>query len=477
MARCPGTWTRPSWPRASPARRGGAGRPPADGLPALARRAPARARTRAVARSVQLPARGRAALEPRRLAVRARRTGRCSGASGRSRHGTCSSCSASSARAVSRRSGSGSSGYVAALRWSAGSPSRSRRTSRRSRARVTCLRGSRCSCRCRSMRRAGQARLAWWLALAGAALASIPLSGQLHLALGAIPFFAALRARPPPLGGAARRPGARRGLLADAPPSAERPARADARSRQVEHYSADWPDLLSRDAHGSRGSSTSAGRSPLLARRRARRADPAAPVGLALALGLGALIPILFALGANLPGYRLSGSTSPGLRNTRVPERMMPIACLALAALVARRGLDECAGRESRSIVARALARRPADGPLPRRPPPTSTTRPTQRSRRAGRAACSSSPCSTAGSQSASVYLYYLMQAPREHPSGYSTTAPLAADRRLRQLQKTPCRYLRPLGVRELVTHYDAKNPCGGQLIARSGRIAAYRLR
>jgi len=29
----------------------------------------------------------------------------------------------------------------------------------------------------------------WWLALATAALASIPLSGQVHLALGAIPFF------------------------------------------------------------------------------------------------------------------------------------------------------------------------------------------------------------------------------------------------------------------------------------------------
>ena len=29
----------------------------------------------------------------------------------------------------------------------------------------------------------------WWFLLAGAALASIPLSGQLHLALGAIPFF------------------------------------------------------------------------------------------------------------------------------------------------------------------------------------------------------------------------------------------------------------------------------------------------
>ena len=36
-------------------------------------------------------------------------------------------------------------------------------------------------------------------------------------------------------------------------------------------------------------------------------------------------------------------------------------------------------------------------------------------------------PVFEAGSQSASVYLYYLMQAPHEHPSGYSTTAPLAA--------------------------------------------------
>jgi glycosyltransferase involved in cell wall biosynthesis len=38
-------------------------------------------------------------------------------------------------------------------------------------------------------------------------------------------------------------------------------------------------------------------------------------------------------------------------------------------------------------------------------------------------------PVFTAGSQRASAYLYYLTQAPREHPSGYSTTAPLAADR------------------------------------------------
>src|SRR5262249_57335788 len=40
---------------------------------------------------------------------------------------------------------------------------------------------------------------AWWLAVSAVALASIPLSGQVHLALGAIPFFllyAFVRLRP-----------------------------------------------------------------------------------------------------------------------------------------------------------------------------------------------------------------------------------------------------------------------------------------
>jgi hypothetical protein len=86
-------------------------------------------------------------------------------------------------------------------------------------------------------------------------------------------------------------------------------------------------------------------------------------------------------------------------------------------------------------------------------------------------------PVFEAGSQSASVYLYYLMQAPHEHPSGYSTTAPLAADRKLRELQKTPCRYLDSLGIGEIVTHYDWKVRCDARLIARDGRLALYATR
>ena len=316
---------------------------------------------------------------------------------------------------------------------------------------------------------------AWWLALAGGALVSIPLSGQLHLALGAIPFFAAYALVRLPWAALLAVPALGAGLLADALAVSGTTGASGRQFRQVEHYSATVPDFLSRDTHALEGIVyigwtvavlAVAGLVALILRRR---------WGIALVLGLGALIPILFSLGGNMPGYHFIWQHVPGLRNTRVPERMMPIACLALAALVAvavsrmrwpvvaaivallllvdlRMGLFHGTAADPHNPAYAALGQ---DGP--------------------GRLL--ELPVFEAGSQSASVYLYYLMQAPREHPSGYSTTAPLAADRRLRQLQKTPCRYLRPLGVRELVTHYDAKNPCGGQLIVRSGRIAAYRLR
>jgi hypothetical protein len=86
-------------------------------------------------------------------------------------------------------------------------------------------------------------------------------------------------------------------------------------------------------------------------------------------------------------------------------------------------------------------------------------------------------PVFTAGSQRASTYLYYLTQAPREHPSGYSTTAPLEADRELRRIRRAPCADLDALGVRYLVVHYGQRNPCGGSLLARDGPIGTYRLR
>ena len=57
--------------------------------------------------------------------------------------------------------------------------------------------------------------------------------------------------------------------------------------------------------------------------------------------------------------------------------------------------------------------------------------------------------------QEGSVYLYYAIQAPRERPLGYSTTAPRSADRTARALR----RGLDPktLGVRWVVRYRDGK--------------------
>src|SRR5207248_10458839 len=57
--------------------------------------------------------------------------------------------------------------------------------------------------------------------------------------------------------------------------------------------------------------------------------------GLAAVLGLGALVPILLALGTHLPTYSLLWHALPPFRYPRVPERLLPIACLCVAALVA----------------------------------------------------------------------------------------------------------------------------------------------
>jgi hypothetical protein len=315
----------------------------------------------------------------------------------------------------------------------------------------------------------------WWLAVAGGALVSIPLSGQLHLALGAIPFFAAYALVRLPWAALLAVPALGVGLLADRLAVNGTTGASGRQFRQVEHYSASAPDFLSRDTHALEGIVyvgwtvavlAVAGLVALILRRR---------WGIALVLGLGALIPILFSLGGNLPGYHFIWEHVPGLRNTRVPERMMPIACLALAGLVAV-AVSRLRWSGIAVIVALLLLVDLRMGVF--HETAANTDNPVYaalQQHSPGRLL--ELPVFEAGSQSASVYLYYLMQAPHQHPSGYSTTAPLAADRRLRQLQKTPCRYLRPLGVRELVTHYGAKNPCGGRLIAHAGRIAAYRVR
>ena len=173
--------------------------------------------------------------------------------------------------------------------------------------------------------------------LAAAALASIPLSGQVHLALGAIPFVLAyaLARRRPWLGAIAAGAAVAAGVLVWAlslRDAAERPF------SEVERYSATLGDFVSRDPGEFERFIYLGWLLPVLAVAGLGclcfRNTISSGRRLALVLGLGALVPCLLALGENLPGYGLLWRNTP-LHSTRVPERMLPIACLCLAALAA----------------------------------------------------------------------------------------------------------------------------------------------
>ena len=313
----------------------------------------------------------------------------------------------------------------------------------------------------------------WWLVLAGAALASVPLSGQLHLALGVIPFFVLYALVRLPWAALLAVPALAAGLLANQLVVRHTTGARSRSFHQVEHYSTGLSGFVSRDSKlleqmvylgWSVLALAIAGFVALLLRRR---------WGLAAVLGLGALVPILFAHGSNTPGYETLWRHLPGLQHTRVPERVMPVACLALAALVAI-AVSRLRWPGTAALVAIVLL---VD--LPLRLFHETAADPHNRVYAAIRAEPPGRmleiPVYEPGSQSASTYVYYLMQAPREHPSGYTTTAPIAADATLRALQKQPCRYLDDLGIREIVVHYGFENPCGGRLVTRAGRIALYR--
>jgi hypothetical protein len=310
--------------------------------------------------------------------------------------------------------------------------------------------------------------------LAAAALASIPLSGQVHLALGAIPFF---------LGYALVRGGDRRwagGAVASAVAAgllvwsiSIRDSIGEARSfAQVERYSAGLADFVARDPrHGLESFVFLGWLTPVLA-----------VVGLfllrsrlAVVLGIAAALPLLLALGANLPGYETAWPHTPALHSTRVPGRLLPIACLAIAALAAfavSRFRWKAAPFFALALVAIDLragvtAVRPtaADGDnqayaaVPGAP--------------LGRML--EVPVYPPDRQEGSVYLYYAMQSPRERPGGYSTVAPEEAARVAREL--SPCqdaRELGDLGVRLLVVHGRSRCGVAGRLLARDGPISLY---
>ena len=318
-----------------------------------------------------------------------------------------------------------------------------------------------------------------WYWLSAVALASIPLSGQVHLALGAIPFvlaYALLRGGDRRWAGGAAVAAVAAGLLVWA--VSIRGSIGDSRSfAQVERYSADLADFISRDPrHGVESFVFVGWLVPLLAL-----------VGfvlhrgtkLGLVLGAGALVPMVLAVGANLPGYEALWEALPGLGSTRVPGRLMPIACLCLAGLAAL-GLERVM-QHKREVVATAAAlallaldlRVGVTAYRSSAADQGNRAYATLRDRLGGRLL--EMPVYAPDRQEASVYLYYAMQAPRERPAGYSTVAPKEAARVLRELQ--PCadaRHLTELGVRYLAVYGRPQCGVGGRLLARDGPIALY---
>jgi hypothetical protein len=300
-------------------------------------------------------------------------------------------------------------------------------------------------------------RLSW---LAAAALATIPLSGQVHLALGVIPFVLAYAV--------ARRRGAV-GLVAAGTAVAagvvvwaltlrdtvERPF------AEVERYSASLGDFLSRDPGeferfvylgwllplaAVAGIACLCFRNTISTGRR-----------LAFVLGLGAVVPCLLALGANLPGYGSIWRHTP-LHSTRVPERMLPIACLCLAALAAVAlacvpGTQARSRRASRPLADAAALVVAADLWVPLYDPLNADEDNAvyRQVAAAPPGRLLELPALLPDAYAGSVYLYYVIQAPRERPLGYATSAPPEAFRVARELP----RGAEQLGVTVVVRYRD----------------------
>jgi hypothetical protein len=286
-----------------------------------------------------------------------------------------------------------------------------------------------------------------WYLLAGAAMASIPLSGQVHLALGAIPFFAAY---------AAVRDRSRRGLTALGAIGAagivagfvvQREAiagsiAAGGRSLgQVASYSAELLDFVAgHQRHGSESFVFLGRLTPLLALGGLAVLVRGRRFGLAAVLGLGALVPMALALGTHLPSYSFLFHHSGVFRYPRVPERLMPIACLSLAALLAF--AVDWASRRHRLLVPLAVVLLIGADLHVRlygssRADPANTAYTALAARPPARLL--EVPVFLPDVHYGSVYLYYDISARRQRPGGYSTLAPPAARDLAQRLERINC--------------------------------------
>jgi hypothetical protein len=310
-----------------------------------------------------------------------------------------------------------------------------------------------------------------WGAVSALALFTIPASGQVHLALGAIPFcvaHAAIRFRRIPFlwlaagaaagiaAGVAIRETVIAGSIADEGRTLE----------QVEQFQADWLDLLSRfRLHGLEQFAYVGWLVPVvailglvvLARRRP---------WLALLLGVSVLVPLVLAVGTSFPLYEYLWRYVPPLRFPRVPARLIPVADLALAALVAVAAAWGLARiHPGRRTLAAALALLLVAGDLLVLPFRATAADPANAAYAAldqeQRRRIIELPLYEPGIHYGSVYLYYELQAPRERPAGYSTLAPYPPYAFFWSLNRMNCGVILPadlarlrgLGIAELLFH------------------------
>jgi hypothetical protein len=313
-------------------------------------------------------------------------------------------------------------------------------------------------------------RGAWWLAVSAVSLASIPLSGQVHLALGAIPFFicyAAVRLR----GGTCMSMRKAHGYtwvglaVAGAVGAGilvrqtviKGSTQAGGRALdEVRFYSARWGDFVTRNVDHARSEQYVylGWVTPLLALVglivlvRARR------FGLAAVLALGTVVPILLALGTRIPVYTALWHAFPPFRFPRVPERLLPIACLCIAGLVA------FAVSRARSAVIAVLVVALLFLDLHARVYGRSAAG--NRSIVADvRSRLLELPVFDPGIHYGSVYLWYDTAAEVQRPGGYSTTAPIAAKTTARRLERLNCgdwsgntgALLHRFGIRTIALH------------------------
>jgi hypothetical protein len=288
-----------------------------------------------------------------------------------------------------------------------------------------------------------------WLVLGGAGLVAIPLSGQLHLALGAIPlFFAYALVRTKSrvvLAAAAAAIATGVGLLAWAVTVPGSVASGGRSLRTVDRYSAEWSDLVSRNLGSELEEFAFLGwLTPLLAVIGVAVLLARGQRPLAAVLGTAAVVPVVLALGTNLPTYEALWHALPPLRFPRVPERLLPIASLAIAGLVAF-ALARVRWRFAAALalpllfldlrvdVYRASAADPDNAAY-------------SALRGAAEGRLLELPVILPQRHFGSPYLYYLTQAPRERPGGYSTVAPEEGEDLARRLSRLNCGYWRPDG-------------------------------